>query len=62
MKKDELIEVEIIDLDEIEEECEWTDEGVNLETGEYDPTHDAFYPDFKALADAERELFGKRSF
>ena len=67
-------EVEVIDLDELEkdmeeefeeddeEESEWTSDGVNKVTGKYDPEHDAWYPNFDALAQAERELFGKRSF
>lgn len=58
-------EVEVIDLDENEECAEektYTSDGINIETGEYDPEYDAFYPNFKALADAERELYGERSF
>ena len=66
--------VEVIDLDELEkdmedefeeeydEESEWTSDGVNKETGKYDPEHDAFYPNFNALAEAERMIFGKRTF
>lgn len=65
------MEVEVIDLDALkedyeeeldEEESEWTADGINKETGKYDPDHDAWYPDFKILAQTERELFGKRSF
>ena len=58
-------EIEVIDLDEDEEDVEekiYTSDGINIETGEYNPDYDAFYPDFKALADAERELYGERSF
>ena len=66
-------EVEVIDLDELEkdmeevkenaeEESEWTSDGINKETGEYDPNHDAWYPNFKSLADAEKEVLGKRIF
>lgn len=63
-------DVEVIDLDKIEEdyeeeiddEPEWTSDGINIETGKYDPGHDAFYPDFNALAKAEKMIFGKRSF
>lgn len=66
--------IEVIDLDELEkdmkeeleeddeEESEWTSDGVNKETGKYDPEHDAFYPDCNALAEAERMIFGKRTF
>lgn len=59
-------DIEVIDLDEIEkdmeEEVEYTSDGINVETGKYNPEYDAFYPDFKALADAEREIYGKRRF
>ena len=63
-------DVEVIDLDKLEkdyeeqvdDEPEWTSDGINIETGEYDPKHDAFYPDFNALAKAEEMIFGKRSF
>lgn len=59
-------DIEVIDLDEIEkdmeEEIEYTSDGINVETGKYNPKHDAFYPDFKTLADAEREIHGKRRF
>ena len=66
-------DVEIVDLDELEKdyeeefeedekESEWTSNGINIETGKYDPEHDAFYPDFNALAKAEEMIFGKRSF
>lgn len=68
--KEEIAEVEIIDLDKVEEdfeeddsEWEWehTADGINIYTGEYNPMYDAHYPDFKILAQVERELFGKRS-
>lgn len=66
----DLKDVEIIDLDEVEEddeneneeENEWTPDGINKETGEYDADHDAWYPNFKALADAEKEVLGHRTF
>lgn len=68
MEEKEVVEVEVVDLDEFEDEedfddePEWTADGINIETGKYDPEHDAWYPNFSALAEAERQLFGKRSF
>lgn len=52
-------EIEVIDLDA---EDEFTPDGINRETSEYDPCHDAWYPNFDALAKAEIETFGKRTF
>ena len=49
--------------DDIEQEEDlYTPDGYNFETGEYNPNKDAWYPDFKALADAEREVLGRRTF
>lgn len=59
----EIEETEEFEEDEdIEEENEWTADGFNKETGEYDPEHDAWYPNFDALYKTEIELFGKRTF
>lgn len=53
-----------IELDDDIEEDEdlYSPDGYNLETGEYNPYRDAFYPDFKALAEAEKEVLGRRTF
>lgn len=45
-----------LDDDIEEEENLYTPDGYNLETGEYDPSRDAWYPDFKALYEAEKEV------
>lgn len=52
-------EIEVIDLDA---EDEFTPDGINKKTGEYNPNKDAWYPDFDALAKAEKEILGKRTF
>ena len=44
------------------EESIWTADGINKETGEYNPEYDAWYPDFNILAKVEKELFGERSY
>lgn len=51
-----------LDDDIEEEENLYTPDGYNMETGEYNPYRDAWYPDFKALADAEKEVLGRRTF
>ena len=51
-------DIEIIDLDA----DEYTSEGINKETGEYNPNKDAWYPSFKELADAEKEILDKKTF
>ena len=49
--------------DDIQEENDlYTPDGYNMETGKYNPYRDAWYPDFKALADAEKEVLGRRTF
>lgn len=45
-----------------DEKDEYTSDGINKETGEYNPYKDAWYPDFDALAKAEKEIFGRRTF
>lgn len=43
-------------------EEKYTSDGINKETGKYNPQRDAWYPDFKALADAEKEVLGRRTY
>ncbi len=50
----------IMENKEIEEK--YTSDGINKETGEYNPQRDAWYPNFKALADAEKEVLGRRTY
>lgn len=64
--EEEVVKTEIVDLDEIDQELEneehvYNSDGVNMLTGEYNPSYDAFYPNFSILAQVEREIFGKRS-
>lgn len=52
-----MADIEEFDLDEIDEELEnWTPDGFNKKTGEYNPEHDAWYPNFDALDEAEKQL------
>lgn len=73
MKDGEIVDIEVIDLDELEKDedeyiynAEWTPDGINIKTGEYDPDHDAFFPsDVYLLGKTIREFeenFDKRNF
>ena len=51
-----------LELDEDLDYYDYTPDGYNIETGKYNPDRDAFYPYFKALADAEKQVLGRRTF
>ena len=53
-------EVEVIDLDAADNE--YTSDGINKHTGEYNPDKDAWYPDFKVLKDTLKEVKNENTY